>query len=396
MAAEAPQFPVRAVTGGPQHHWFGYYDKTPWSADGRAMLAMESAFADRPPRAEDKILLGLVEPASGGGRFAPFAETSAWCWQTGCMLQWLAGGARRAIYNVREGGRFAAVVHDLDSGAKRTLPLPIFCVTSDGRTALSLNFARLAKYRPGYGYEGLPDPFAEELAPERDGVWRMDLATGRHDLVLSLAALSAFEHSAEMDGVAHRVNHIQIDPTGRRFAVLHRYMRKDGKSHLTRLFTANLDGSDVYLLNPNRITSHYDWRDAGSLLAWARVPGTAIETPRHCYILFKDRSREFEIVGDGLFPEGDGHCSYSPDRRWVITDTYPDKAESKRTLMLYQPAANRRVDIGRFLAPAAFGGDIRCDLHPRWSRDGKQVCFDSVHEGTRQMYVADLAALVAG
>jgi hypothetical protein len=378
------------VTCGPKHHWFGYYDKSSWSADGRSMLAMEADFADRAPGAEDRIRLGLVD-AAGGGNFDPFAETSAWCWQTGCMLQWFPGAARKAIYNVRDGDHFASVVHDLETGARRMLPLPIFCVTPDGRTALSLNFARLARYRPGYGYEGLPDPFAQEVTPERDGVWMMDVESGRHRLIMSLAQISAIEHSAEMEGVAHRFNHIQINTDGTRFAVLHRYMRKEGRGHITRLFTANLDGSDLYLLNPNRKTSHYDWRDNKSLLAWARVPGTTIEAPKVCYILFHDRSPKFEIVGDGLFPEGDGHCSYSPDRQLLITDSYPDELEKKRTLMLYHPATNRRMDIGRFLAPPPYEGDIRCDLHPRWSRDGRSVCFDSVHEGTRQMYVADVS-----
>ena len=31
--------PARAVTKGPKHHWFGYYDKSPWSADGRYLLS---------------------------------------------------------------------------------------------------------------------------------------------------------------------------------------------------------------------------------------------------------------------------------------------------------------------------------------------------------------------
>ena len=29
---------------------------------------------------------------------------------------------------------------------------------------------------------------------------------------------------------------------------------------------------------------------------------------------------------------------------------------------------------------------LRCDLHPRWSRNGGFVIFDSTHEGTRQVY----------
>ena len=35
-------------------------------------------------------------------------------------------------------------------------------------------------------------------------------------------------------------------------------------------------------------------------------------------------------------------------------------------------------------------GDWRCDLHARWRPDGRQLGFNSVHEGTRQIYVIDL------
>ena len=90
----------------------------------------------------------------------------------------------------------------------------------------------------------------------------------------------------------------------------------------------------------------------------------------------------------------DGHCSFSPDRKWILTDTYPDKEESKRTLILYNVEEGRRVDIGRFYAPPEIWGDIRCDLHPRWDRDGKSVTIDSAHEGHRQIYMLDVSAVV--
>jgi len=54
----------------------------------------------------------------------------------------------------------------------------------------------------------------------------------------------------------------------------------------------------------------------------------------------------------------------------------------------------RQAYIGRYNAPFVFDGPYRCDLHPRWSRDGKQVCFDSVPEGKRRIYVVDVSAVV--
>jgi len=53
------------------------------------------------------------------------------------------------------------------------------------------------------------------------------------------------------------------------------------------------------------------------------------------------------------------------------------------------------VDIGRFHGPTPPDVEIRTDLHPRWSRDGREVCIDSIHEdGSRQMYVLDVSGVV--
>jgi hypothetical protein len=385
-------FEAIPVTAGPAHHWFGYYEKFPWDATGRYILAMEVDFAGRQPKADEAIKLGRID-LKGDRSFEPFAETTAWCWQMGCMLQWLHGAGSKVIYNVRRGDTYGSVVHDLGTGEKRELPRPIFCLLPDGRSALCDNFARLDVTRPGYGYVGIPDPFGDEPAPEDDGVWRMDLETGESELILSLAKLAATEPCDDMEGAHQWVNHIQINPDGTRFAMLHRYRQLSGRGHVTRLFTCGTDGSDLYCLNPNRKTSHYDWRDPDHILAWARTPDSTKEKPVHRYVLFTDRSGEYEIVGDGVLTT-DGHCSWSPDRRMFLSDTYPGREDPKQILFLYEPEAGRRVELGRFLSPPEFKGDWRCDLHPRWSRDGRSVCFDSAMDGTRQLYVMDVSKAV--
>ena len=54
-------------------------------------------------------------------------------------------------------------------------------------------------------------------------------------------------------------------------------------------------------------------------------------------------------------------------------------------------ADNAGRDVGDFYVREIYH-DIycRCDLHPRWRLDGKQIGFNSVHEGTRQVYVMDV------
>jgi hypothetical protein len=100
------------------------------------------------------------------------------------------------------------------------------------------------------------------------------------------------------------------------------------------------------------------------------------------------------VIGAGVLVE-DGHVSFSPDRKWVLNDTYPDGYDM-RTLMLFRWADGERIDLARLHSPKSrWWGEIRCDLHPRWSRNGTTVCIDSVHTGERQMYIADVGELVA-
>ncbi len=385
---EVVELAARAVTHGPKHHFFGYYDMLQWDATGRYMLGLETTFMDRSPEPEDPAVIGLID-TEDDCRWEPVAETYAWNWQQSTRLQWLASAPEREIiYNDRTEDGLVAVILDVQSREKRTLPHPVNIVTHDGSQALTLNFARVHQYRPGYGYPGLNDPSVHEPAPADDGVFWMDMRTGESRLLVSFEQLLELQPRADFAGAPHWVNHIEISPDDKRCSFLHRWHTVDDKwGH--RLITANLDGSDIYLLNDHMHFSHYDWRDGSHILAWANHPLAG-----QAFYVFTDHTQEATSAGK-MMPDRDGHCSYSPDRRWVLNDTYPD-ADKMRTLMLYEVATDRRIDIGRFRSHSPSLAELRCDLHPRWNRDGSQVCFDSVHEGSRQIYVVDVEAVVSG
>ncbi len=113
----------------------------------------------------------------------------------------------------------------------------------------------------------------------------------------------------------------------------------------------------------------------------------------------------------------DGHPMACPKQlREVICDTYPN-SKGDRQLFLYNLDQNVRKEISTFrrifsepdkdtfdYRMVQSGTDVRiakrfdlshylfarsgfhCDLHPRWSYDGEFVFFDSIHDGTRQLY----------
>ena len=164
--------PVRALTKGPKFHWFGYYDKLQFDPTGRYVLGMEVGFEHRSPTPSDTIRIGMID-LRDNDRWIDLGETRAWCWQQGCMLQWLPGSRSEVIYNDRQDGQFVSHILDVRSGKRRTLPGPVYALSPDAKWAVSPDFSRLNDMRPGYGYCGIPDPYFNDLAPTRpeSGIW---------------------------------------------------------------------------------------------------------------------------------------------------------------------------------------------------------------------------------
>jgi hypothetical protein len=375
---------MRPVTRGPKHHFFGYYEKSPWNASGDLLAAHEVSFNDRAPNPGDRATVGVVH-LNEGARFQPIGETGAWNWQQGAMLQWHPlDPSGLLVYNDRRDGRFVAVIRDTAGAERRVYDWPIYAITPDGRQALSVNFARLHTHRPGYGYAGVADPWATVPYPREDGIRLLDLESGSSRLIVSLAQLATTSPGAEMSSTFHWVNHIQVSPSGARIAFFHIW-RVDKAGWAVRLYTCRLDGSELACLLDTGFVSHYDWMDDDRIFVWTRLPGVGER-----FVLCDRRDGSREVVGQAILTE-DGHGSFSPDRKWILNDTYPDRF-GMRTLMLFRPEDGKRIDLDRLYSPKSrWWGEIRCDLHPRWSRDGTQVCVDSVHSGQRQMYIADVS-----
>jgi len=378
--------PMRPITSGPKYHWFGYYDKWQFDASGRYALGMEVGFEHRAPTADDEIGLGLID-LEDGDRWSELARTRAWCWQQGCMLQWRPGSSSEVVFNAREGDQFVCRVLDIESGRTRTLPRAVYSLSPDGRTAVCADFRRIQHMRPGYGYAGIKDPNAAVLAPEDVGIWRQDMETGENELIVSVAEVAARSYPhGDISAAKHYFNHLLFSPDATRFIFLHRWRFGEGGFH-TRMLTAAVDGSDLRVVDEYGKTSHFIWRDPAHILAWAWHPSA-----EDAFYLYGHGTGEVEAVGLGQM-RVNGHCTYLPGGEWVLNDTYPLAPSRVQELYMYHVEKQQRVELAAFHAPEAYGGEWRCDLHPRFSRDGAQVIVDSAHASGRQMYLLDISAL---
>ncbi len=381
--------PVHQLTRGPKHHFFGYYEKSPWDADDRLVLCGEVDFNDRMPTPDDVQRIGVIDTTADGA-IEFIDETRAWCFQQGGMLQWLSPEHTDwIIFNDRAGDRFVARLRNLKTGETKTLGRAIYQLDPRGRYALSLNFARLGKTRPGYGYEGVDDPWHVVAHPEDDGLYRIDLDTGRVTLLFSLSDAAMTQPIESMRNAKHWFNHIQVSRDGSRFAVLHRWQSPDTKGHLTRVLVGDPFTGDFHLRFDNGFFSHYDWLGDDMVVGYARVPGT--ENDRQ-FLVLPAESEACDVIGQGML-DADGHNTFSPDRRWMLGDISYGRDDTQ-TLWLYRWPAGPRVDVAVLNSHWIENRPLRCDLHPRWNRAGDQVCIDSLHDGTRQMYVVDVSDVV--
>ncbi|WP_169979509.1 TolB-like translocation protein [Tautonia rosea] len=376
---------VRGVTTGPKAHFFGYYDKCPWDVTGRYLLGMQIDYCDRQPDPGDELTIGMID-LEDVDRFIPIDRTSAWSWQQGTMLQWLGSAPERLIiYNQVDGDRYVSVIRDVHSGATRTLPRPIYAVDPSATTAVTLDYDRLNRLRPGYGYNTLPEVHPDDPAPESGGIYAMNISTGENKLIIPIAWAASHKPDDRFTSESHHwFNHLQFNPSGTFFIFLHRW-GKPGMRWGTRMFVARPDGTDIRLIQDTGMVSHFDWRDDRTILAWS-----VSAEGEDAFYLFDIETGAIEPMGQDVLTR-DGHCSYSPDRRWVLNDTYPD-SDRMQTLMVYRPEDNLRVEVGSFFLSPRLSGPVRCDLHPRWNRDGTQICIDSAHiDGTRQLYLVDVS-----
>tara|TARA_R110002049_G_scaffold79853_1_gene203152 strand:- start:2810 stop:4063 length:1254 start_codon:yes stop_codon:yes gene_type:complete len=355
--------------------FWGYYDKSPSNKDNYCYHVLgKGTLSKRNSNRALEIHLNDNKISS----------TTSWNWQQGAMLTWISES--EIIHNFYDGSQYKSKILNISNGKETILEQPIYSINNEKGLALTLNFNRLAKLRPDYGY------FCEDFdnipkTDPNDGVFLLDLKNNTRQLIISFEDLINFYPEQDMASAWHKVNHLDISPDGKRFMFHHRWFSDEGVKK-SRLITANIDGTDLHLLANDGMVSHCTWRNNVDIVGWM----TKKEFGDNYYLL-KDKTAEFYPIGQGVLTE-DGHPSFSADDDWMLTDTYPDKSRMS-SLLLYNLSSNKVYNLGEFLSPLKFTSELRCDLHPRFNAYGNKITFDSVHEGTRGLYELDITKILS-
>lgn len=398
-------------------YFFGYYDKSPFDATDTLLLTHRTDFDGRPITADDVAEVGYWNIETG--EFTKIGITRAFNWQQGSHLQWMPPDFQsRIIYNDRRDGRFVSVVFSLETGQETVYPCPIYAIHPSGRFALAANYERLYFCRPGYNYMGVINEKWNVPIHEEDGIYKLDFQTGEISLLIRTRDIVNFAYHSELESCDNWLEHMMWNPSGTRFAFLHRWDTGNG-GHKTRLFTADADGQDLFMFPDVGFYSHMNWKNDQVFTIWALVPSgrtkamqslstgpsflyqtaklayqpikmmlgkkRAAQLVRNAaYINYTDKSEEYATLGKDVLPDN-GHNTWSHDERYMLTDTYQDD-DLYRHVWIYDSENNTTKSIGKFYS--LYNDSVyRADLHPRWSRNEKLIAIDSAHSKYRKTIV---------
>lgn len=372
--SEYMMFPI--LSDDKNESFFGYYDKSPVNSSGEFLIfhETEGICTHNPPYPAEKLNIMLFDKRNNS--YEKIAETSSYNWQQGSKLQWLTDS--KFIFNDFNGSKFISKIYDMENKASISIDFPIYdCYKYE--FALSLNFLRLNSTDKDYGYKNIKNkPELNEL--KNDGVFFVDLKRNTSRLIISLEMVIDLHFKDNMKDAEHLINHIMISPDGRSFIFIHRWYQA-GKRH-DSLILSNITGTEIKVLADDDFVSHCCWYDNETVAGYLRDKSCG-----NSFYKINIISGKTELLSDKLKTFGDGHPTFF--RNKMLFDSYPDRSRMQH-LYIYDIEIDEVNDIGSFLSPLKFFAETRCDLHPRWSSDGKSIYFDSTHEGKRILYMINL------
>jgi len=391
--------PVRISPSGskkePAYHGFFFYncaqfELPQFDPSGRYMLGMRIFIESRKVKPTDKGEIGIFD-LYNDNKWIKIGETTAWNFQQGCRLHWIPRSSEEIIWNDRskDGKKLVSRIFNIRTHQTRTLPIPIYTISPDGKTALSINFERIV-HKEGCKYVGIEDPYYNQWAPAGIGIRKMDINTGEVKMILSLKEMAhiMYPDALPSDTMGRTLYFFRegFNPSGKRFIAF----VKDATLESTRTegFSMNLEGSDIKYFYHE--PSHHFWLNDEEIVADGTLANSG-------YFRFKDDGTG--IAKEKYFDAPNGHVTMHKNGEWFLTDTY--NMDGFIYLYMYHIPTKTFVPLAKLINnadfPKGYGtyGSFRVDLHPRFSPDGKFISFDSTHEGLgRQIYMMDITHII--
>jgi hypothetical protein len=357
-----------------EESFFGYYDKSPMNASNSHLIFQSSSYSTKKRASPNqKIQLILLEIKSND--YIIIDDLLAYNWQQGSKLMWINDA--EFIYNNYDVNNdiYISKIYNINKKTSKTIKSPIYDATD--KFGITLNFERLKIGRGDYAYSNKKSQINWD-DNSNDGLFFVDLLKNSIKLIVSLQDVIKKNEKDTMGNAKHKFNHIMLSPNKDKIMFMHRWFTKNNTRYDT-LYVSSIDGANIEKVADDDMVSHCYWYNNDTVLAYLRD-----EQQGDKYYKINIHSKRKEVLGKGVIDRfGDGHPSVFKNK--ILFDTYPNKSRMKE-LYLFNMETSKLLKLGEFYESFKFYGETRCDLHPRFSKDGNNIFVDSVHTGKRRLY----------
>jgi len=344
----------------PQKHvFFGYYDLQQIDKSGDKLLV--HILAKDAVAGETPIIIGYIDRKKG--IIKEVAYSNAWSWQQGSRLRWSNSDDERIYFNNYDDDGYCCELWSISREKIRRFSWPFYDISSDESFGLSLNFSRLQRLRPGYGYSNMADNTSAESFPADDGIFYIDLKTNESRLLVSLKDL-AEENGVETQYQGY-INHISISPDSKRFIFFFLWAENDYLPWKNCLYSYDFEKEKLSLIEDQITVSHYCW------ISDTDIYITSIRGDYYKYNVIKETRTKL----NNKHLCHDGHPSFMKNNQ-ILTDTYP-LAHNYQHVFTTDEEGKDQTDILEVYSDPRLFEDKRCDTHPRISGDLKYITVDS-------------------
>ena len=355
-------------------YFYGFHDKSPFSPNGKNLLAHKILVNYQKLKKESEIEIGYFS-GENWLNYTPIDITTGWNWQLGSMLQWRGKSNEEIVYNIEISGKHKSRIKNIKTKEiVKELPWAISHISPDGEYGCSYNFHRAEKAMPGYG---LISENPEINIDEEDFFRIFNIETEDVTYEVSIDEIKKINPQSSMENAFHFFHHTLFNPQSKRVFFLHRWLDENNR-RWTRMFSVDVNGENLYLFPMDEMVSHITWASENEIFAYLRYPNDG-----EGYYLVEDfTGKQKRFFYDKL--NSDGHPTLLKEKNIVITDSYPDRYRNQY-LILMDVKNNTRTDLMRTHLPKLFRNYLQVDLHPRFHTSENIVCVDSAHTGQHSL-----------
>ena len=340
--------------------FFGYYDHSP-EKRGRVVYHIKRG---------KNVEIHVVDLNSKQDFHV--GTSQAFNWQMGARALWIKDDI--VSWNDFDGEKYICKWFSLKKKCVvKIFPLPLQDFSNS--YFLTVNYQRLRTKALDYAYLCL-DEMSRDLYMDyvHDGIWKYSFEKESIELLVSIQDVINCDSEDLTLFRLHFLNHIMINFSGNKFIFIHRFFNNRGV-RFDRLFC--YDFKKLKCLLKNGYQSHFCWLDNDNIFGYGEF-----NKQKGFYTINTINGRVYFHQKLTENHKKDGHPTKNGD--WIAIDSYPDLSRMQH-LILYNYKTEEIKPVLEVFHDLKHKGVERCDLHPRFSPDGRRIYIDTIFRGRREL-----------